>query len=518
MNRVRQVGHMMWKDVREARWLAASYVALCVLSTLVALSGQVTEGSKSAVGMPVVFCITGALLTAVLLQHDSPTNPRAFWLVRPYSALSVIVAKVSSVFGLAILAPLLGHAFILARHEIGWTAEWSMLVDAVRIAVDGALLCALMGALTRDLRGFVLAMVGLLISYMLWAIAFGSSHSPFAPVRTGLIVLQPAWTASMCVMLLVLYLVKAEAPRGWLAALIVAFGANLAAITVDAMFRDDGGLASASKLMQITGVRMTTEADGSPAVSIDVAVTPLDSATNLVLRDATVTLFTAGDTTHSTATVSIDPERPRAEYAGGGTFTLYVAPRRGRAVADSLSPPDRVSPIAMRVPTDFADAARKSPRGSSIFLDGTIAAETSSIAELPIAEGADVNDVDGSTTIMTVERAAGGVLTMRRRFRIASASSPVSQQEPVALQYRLVNRVRGEWVMLEAGGAPTTPLPLLLPGPSLDERTFPLTVPHRDSVGLARVADVAWMRDARLMIVRPNRVSVKHVVLHYVMP
>ena len=165
MSWLTQVWHVAKKDVRQFRWL----LALQVLATVMAVPAVV--GSGSHIGGPgfsstfpsldwyMVLAGLAVLISAVVVQADSPSRSDAFWASRPLNPLAVLMAK-GATLGVFLLAiPLVAEAMLLLRHAVSPSEMVPMLAESLISQAGIVVAAATVAALTANLSAFF--MVGL---------------------------------------------------------------------------------------------------------------------------------------------------------------------------------------------------------------------------------------------------------------------------------------------------------------------------------------------------------------------
>ncbi|MEE8146315.1 MAG: hypothetical protein V3T24_01825, partial [Longimicrobiales bacterium] len=165
MSWLTQVWHVAKKDVRQFRWL----LALQVLATVMAVPAVVGSGSHiGGPGFPLSFpsldwvmVLAGlaVLISAVVVQADSPSRSDAFWASRPLDPLAVLMAK-GATLGVFLLAiPLVAEAMLLLWHAVSPSEMVPMLAESLISQAGIVVAAATLAALTANLSAFF--MVGL---------------------------------------------------------------------------------------------------------------------------------------------------------------------------------------------------------------------------------------------------------------------------------------------------------------------------------------------------------------------
>ena len=166
MNWPKQVWHVAKKDIRQFRLL----LVLQVLATVTAVAAFVGTGSHMGdPGFPrniplsrsvewyMVLAGLSVLISALVVQADSPSRSDAFWVSRPLHPLAVLMAKAATL-GLFLLAlPLVGEAVVLSHHAVSPGEMVPMLAEALFAQAGIVVAAATLAALTANLSAFVVA-------------------------------------------------------------------------------------------------------------------------------------------------------------------------------------------------------------------------------------------------------------------------------------------------------------------------------------------------------------------------
>jgi hypothetical protein len=169
-----QLWHLLKKDAAEHRWLALLYVLSVVLAMGHAIGWHPLESSTLGM-MMVLVAIVGGMVTATAIQGDSPTQPDAFWASRPLDSSAVVSAKISTlvvVVGVATLAQL----FVLHWFDLDWSDSRQLVTEPALGFAFGLLGSLLVGAVTRDLRTFILAIIAIPVSLILLGLLLDSLY------------------------------------------------------------------------------------------------------------------------------------------------------------------------------------------------------------------------------------------------------------------------------------------------------------------------------------------------------
>jgi biopolymer transport protein ExbD len=181
------VFHFLKKDVRHNAWLLALWFLLFVIDGIAVLSARPPDINLPNLGLsPVLFLILKFLVLAVLvsqlIQKDAVVGSTAFWLTRPITRGTLLLAKLVGL-GLIVLIPLLVESAVLvmfgvSRGELGWAAL-EILMHQLFFVVP----IALLAALTPNFARFVAVTVTLAVGLIVISLRF----APFAaPAMTGI--------------------------------------------------------------------------------------------------------------------------------------------------------------------------------------------------------------------------------------------------------------------------------------------------------------------------------------------
>src|SRR5689334_1005508 len=110
MNWTREVAHVAWKDLRQHRSTLAVFVILVAVATMRAmlLAGSGHESSLFSI-TAIVLLLFACVVSAVLVQGDSPGRTDAFWRSRPFRPSAILGAKLLVIVTLIVGIPLLGE-------------------------------------------------------------------------------------------------------------------------------------------------------------------------------------------------------------------------------------------------------------------------------------------------------------------------------------------------------------------------------------------------------------------------
>ena len=155
-----QVRHVLTKDIREAGWPLGIYVALVLLASAQAME-WLTSSVEILQVLALLVVLFGMVLAASIVQSDSPIRADAFWATRPLHASAVLVAKLSLGVIVIVGPPLVGQWGGLSEHGITGRTLAAMLGDSAAIYAQWLLMAMVVGAVTPDIRTFIVALLAI---------------------------------------------------------------------------------------------------------------------------------------------------------------------------------------------------------------------------------------------------------------------------------------------------------------------------------------------------------------------
>lgn len=186
------VFHFFKKDIRRSAWLFSLWFLLFVLDGVFALSVPPPELNVTVGGFawnpplfPILRFLVLAVLVLQLIQEDAVTGSTAFWLTRPVSRGTLLLAKLAGL-GLVVLIPVaVGSGVLLtfgvSSSDLGWAAV-EILLRQLYFVVPIALLAALTSSFAR----FVATTVTLAIGLISASLRFVPIAESFANVELAL--------------------------------------------------------------------------------------------------------------------------------------------------------------------------------------------------------------------------------------------------------------------------------------------------------------------------------------------
>jgi len=267
MNWIAQVRHVAAKDVRHSRWAFIVYSGLIAAATVSFVTGHAfgplpTKPSTDGQGMPDTFAtylpmvsaILGLVASASLLQSDSPTRANAFWASRPLSPSAVLGAKLAVVMIAIVGLPLIGVAIGLTSLDTSSVLTTKLVARCAIRYGEWALAVLVVGALTDDLRGAVVALIAILFGAILTLAAFSNTATESTTsgpseivVLTALVGIAVVGVTGGMALLAFLYRTRAKRPATWIAVALATsclVVASLAQVPLNARPRVQGGSAA----------------------------------------------------------------------------------------------------------------------------------------------------------------------------------------------------------------------------------------------------------------------------------
>lgn len=155
MNGLAQVWHVAKKDLRQQRWPIAVYAALVTVATW-----SVAMDLETVIANGLFVMVAGVILQTLIIQGDSPANPGAMWITLPLGSKSVFASKLVVVALTVMIVGLIGQSIAIATLDVPMRRLGGLILDSVWPYAAILVVTALIGALTRDLKSFLLVLVG----------------------------------------------------------------------------------------------------------------------------------------------------------------------------------------------------------------------------------------------------------------------------------------------------------------------------------------------------------------------
>ena len=505
MTAVAQVRHILIKDIREARWLLVVYVALVALATLRG-AGWMISSWPGEVGFILVIAIVlaAAFAAASVVQADSPTRHGAFWTRLPVDPLAMLGAKMTFVLVLVGIG-VAGQSIGVAGYGIGG-AEVATFAGRSALAFGVWLLFALLlAAVLPDFRAFSLAFILIpIVSFVLVnVVVFSMMAASTDPPTEAIPGLIPGLGVRGTHIISLLVRVGSIALMVWL----------YRTRDVGRRVRAAGLLLAASLFVPLGG--------GPVFWALEEQVPPGDRLS------FTLTTITGGSTTvvsenadQIRLSMNAPPLPPHLAWAfarGVVVVGLHDGSRLRVPLRASPGSSDGMMPrlagvrwldsmptigVSHHVFASLTDVQQRAiVQGiASIALEGEIHLfEAVGVATLPLIAGSEVA-VDGRRIRLDEWRdgSSGPAIGLRESTigRDPVPAPPVPQM--LSQGCALVNRVRGEALVLSQGGGGSTFDGLVLPGTPVRSGKWRCERTYWNR--LARPTN-AWFRDAELAIV-----------------
>ena len=483
-----QVLHVARKDLRLSRWLLLTYATVVAAAGAAAAEWGVLADIAPLLRMFGVV-VLGAVLLAVLVQADSPARGESLWVTLPLRSSAVFAAKilvgVVVVIGIALLGQLAGlRAHDVAPGDLPRLLGRSALSYGVWLAVAAAV-----ASLTRDLRGFLLALT---LGGFAWLLAFQVIAFTIGPS------VPPAWSpspffiAGMLLLLAHQYRTR-DVRRGT---------AISVAVSIALMFLPIALPRSAASATPAT--RTIPDHLRPDAIEIGELTLTAGSQTGFMIRLTGVSPF------HQYVLVS---PIVRIWMADGSSAAVRV-----KEPLVSLNEPTprlkglrnvgerrQITTVAAGVSLDLTPAQRQvlAAGQARLSLRGHLEVrELRAGMELPLRVGAGAADGGSRIRITKVESLPDGPAVELRTSTVTPAGERRVETtfESRVPRYLLVNRGRREALELRPSGSYSSDLALVLPGPRAQSSTTDL-IPNFQQPGEAPRIEPAWLRGTQLLLV-----------------
>jgi len=491
-----ELRHLLGKDLTEHRWT----VALYLLAVLVAAGHMVGWYPFTApvLGSTMVFVgLIGAVLAASIVQGDSPTRSDAFWASHPIDASAMLATKL--LLGLAVLAlPIAAQVIALQDYDVSWSEAFTRSMHDARLyalIVLGALVIA---ALTRDLKSFVLTVVAIPIGLLMciailsirkssWGMSFGAADAAVATlVAAGVELVLLVW----------LYHTRDSRWATRLAGFAVV-GLSFVWLGMASVPREPASLRPATGVIQVplhldwAPRRQSTTM--SP-LAMDLTFGTPREGMRYEIHGTKVTARardgTSEDLWVSSSEMGFSPNGAATPPAIPGVRWLNLTAEdsgSGRHVI-------RLEPM----PSD--DQREKLRAGiESVVLTGTMDA-TRLVATDTLAPAQGATDVrNGRRIVIDSLRSGANGFSALIRTRRASGPSLFSPDFDPIVDFVLVNRARGEGVVLLRQVNDYSGDGMIIPGSTITSQRFRYSIRHLPD-GRPAIDD-AWLRGAKLQVI-----------------
>ena len=495
MSAMAELWHIVRKDVRQSRWLLAAFMALVIAATLGAVTRErLLDGNLQwAAGLLLVL---GPITAASIVQADSPTQADAFWASHPFRRWTMLGAKITLALVFLLLLPLIGQLLGLFAFRVPASELPAMMLASVVSYGLLLLVAVFIAALTRELRGFFLGLIALLIAIVAVSIAGAELRWSWNPVLRS--VLQVLSLGGIVTLFTVLYVRRDT--RGARALSVAALALMLVA-GVDPMG---------------TPARDGTLALPAPKKTAAIALELRDTSqiTRTGQAQFRLRLVSGVDGLH----YRLDDMRARFFLHDGRTVDLPARQLIAHTIAPTVATDSPALPgVAsirtieqpfVRSTTDLTVDLTEEQRGtlaqgvdSAEFIANVVVLEPQVLMTLPLRAGAhalaDGHDVH-------VERLGFGsstnVLDLSVKTVTGAAGEYSWMDNENGLLAIVVDRERNEGIGLARGGASANPGLLVLPGAGLRQGTLMFRQPTMRR-GEPPAVDDAFLQGASVMLV-----------------
>ena len=484
-----QVAHVARKDVQHTGWLVLAYAAVVVVATLASGWNLFGAGEPMLTTIPLI--VVGMIITALVVQADSPARGDAFWVTLPVEPSAVLAAKIAVAVLVVLGLALVGQLAALAVHASAGRDLPALLgISALSYALWLAYAAAL-ASLTRDLRTFVVALV---LTTIAWFFASALTFTPFSGYRPATPYLLR--TLVLCGMLLLLahqYLTR-NVRRGVAAAAVI----GVLVLLLPFVNRVPAGAKAPAAgpipaplrpaVFRIEGVALDHGSQGLLRIRLDGG-----SAFHQYLVFAPVIRLHRPDGSSEavvTPFTRVALNDPKLRL--GQDFSW---------LGETPSPPSRIT--EMQVDLSPAQREALARGGARLSLRGhLVVREPRARLELPLQPGAVGASGGLRARVVRVESlGAGPTVEVETSFVAPPWREPLDEFMEMGretAEYALVNRRRREAFPLDRGQSSGSSFGLVLPGPRTSNQALQLLsqrTRHGTHVG------PGWLADADLVFV-----------------
>lgn len=489
MRPLAQVGHVFVKDVKEHRWFALLYLVSIVVATGHALDWRGLRGPGLGAAM-VVVGIVGILLVASVMQGDSPTRSDAFWVSHPFDPFAVLSAKV--VFALLVLAiAVIGQLIVVDSYDPDRAALRKVVVDPALVFGWLIVTALALAALTRDLRSFTLAAIGIPVVLGLTA-GFIVAYVTDMVRISGTAFTVVKWGSRAIEVGLLVWLYRTRDGR-WRTRILGFVAAGLAIVTIVSSGSDDGTRTAAS----VPRVPITVElplTNGAPDPGSLALTLVVPRAPEGLIYDVNGLVAELRDRDGS---ISYVPLRwGFAEF----TTNLRVTTAHIPDVRWLGASPPRPMRVALSGPLSAAQRAAIDAGRTTVAVRASVDVDTLRAGEpIRLAPG-NVATRGGRRTIIEEWTRVPGAVKLGVRSAALVPDPPLSGigGSFTGAEYALINRRRGEALALARTETGMSIAGLVLPGSTITSEK----VRYDARVGMSQadsLPDEAWFRDAELI-------------------
>lgn len=504
MTRLRQVVHVLRKDVRRFRPLILGVAGLLAGWATGVLPGMVPATGGGFVEMILAPAIL-AVFAALVIQEDRPAGDRAFWVTRPLAPPSLLAAKLLFVGLFLVLLPLFTDLVQVSRLGGEEPLETFVLPSLV---YHGGLIAmaALAAAVTRDLRSFLLLLVGGGVAAMTLPQMASPGFQGEGRAVTVDHLTRVAWLGVGTALLAHQVLTRRTRRTVVTGVVLVVaayvviprLGLDLSRPVDDPVVRrafDGGGV-----VMTVAGLSLEPKGEGGyippDEIGLALQLEVRDSAgLRLVGRDAQVRVSGPGfeatfdrlDTPFGTSLLhrirTLEGFEPID--VSGSVLPLAVVPRFAGAITVT-APEDEM--------TELMERGRR--------LEVTVgydAYRSVVLGRLPLTEGASLSSSEGEFTLEAVSRAPGSLASVVVRRTVVPPLTTMGHS-PDDVGFVLLNPGRREFLpaMVGGGGGGRD---RLLSGIRVERRVHQLQFGQPRGPGLEGELDPRWLEGAELAVV-----------------
>lgn len=490
-----QVVHVARKDLRMAGWLILAYVAVVVGATASTTEWVVIPGTASPLWM-FVLVLLGMNILVSLVQADSPARSDAFWATRPLYPLAVFGAKIAVALLLLLGLALLGQLVALLAHDVAAPDLPGLLAESALSYGRWLGVAAVIAALTRDLRTFLVVLV---VGTIAWGMGTGIIASRMGPREApgSSLILNIAAVVSMLLVLAHQYVTR-NVRWGVSIAGLLAFASMLYPL---AGSRASSASQEVPNHLRLTGIRMEEVrfqqmTGGGTQARLRLRLQGASKFHRYALISPAVRLHLPNG---STEDISMDQP-----FVPPGTPTLPFT-EEFQWLGAHNSPGDSLFTLSIDLSESQREALSRS--GTRLVLRGAVEVQEPRVLPLLRLHPGVVAARRGERVrVEGVERTAEDPSVKVRLSSVSSSRSPDSRRpglfwaEPFT--YALLNPQRREALALTRGASSGSDLALVLPGPRTSTETTELRPVQRyPKTSLAQVGE-EWLTQARLLIVR----------------
>jgi hypothetical protein len=488
-----QVAHVARKDLRQFRWMIAVYAVVVAAATPEA--GWSAFGADSPLLWMFVLVLTGMVLLAVLVQADSPARSTPLWVTLPLHPSAVFTAKlvvgVLVVLGLA----LVGQAVALSAHAVS-AGDLPRLLGRSAVAFGLWLgTAAVIAALAPDLRTFLLALTLMTLGWMFSAQVIWASLT--WPENSGPLPLFVLVTGLFCLVVLLAHQYLTRRIRRGVAAGALFWAASLLIPPVVARSAPAGDLAAGvvpDPVRAATIIIDSVDFHSNSEPMMKIRVKGLSPVHNYVLMSPAVELRMEDGSSAPVRT------NDRFVWLGHGVVRL-----EGIRWVNRTEPAQEAQETHTGVGLTLTPAQRRAlEQGRArLSLRGRVEVREPRVRmELPLAAGAAGVRQGLRIRVTRAEVLAQGPSVEVRASSVAasrSGSGSESWSGPSSADHVLVNRSRGEGLVMNQRSSHSSEGGLVLPGPSTKALRVvlePVGTPSPETG-----VEAGWLNGAHLLVV-----------------